>query len=162
MLKQTILAATAAAATIAAIAAAPQATAQNYNAQPNYATVRLVTGFLPDPRVIQLRAGGDRPANRIDSRCRGYITSRPDVRLHYRAGDTFPLILSASSRADTTLVVNAPDGSWHCNDDGGVGAFNPSIRFGRPQSGRYEIWVGTYNPGPTAPARLHISELRSR
>jgi hypothetical protein len=162
MPKQTFLAAGAAAVALTVLAVTPQATAQNYNAEPNYGTVRLVTGFLPDPRVIALRAGGDRPAARINSRCRGYITRNPDVRLHYRAGDTFPLIISANSRTDTTLVVNAPDGSWHCNDDGGVGAFNPSIRFESPTSGRYEIWVGTYNPGPTAPARLHISELRSR
>ncbi len=160
MLRNLTLAASVAAA--AAVMTYAPATAQNYNAAPNYGTVQLTTGFLPDPRIISLQAGGNLPAQRLNSRCMGWVTNRPDVRLIYRAGDTFPLIISANSAADTTLIVNAPDGSWHCNDDGGNGPLNPSITFRRPQSGRYEIWVGTYNRGPTAAARLSISEVSSR
>ncbi len=156
MLKRTLLAAVAA---LAAITAAP-AFAQNVNAEPNYGSIRLRSGFLPDPQVIDVDAGGNRPASQLDDRCRGFISRAPDVRLHYSAG-TLPLIISADSRADTTLVINAPDGSWYCDDDGGVGPLNPSIRFDDPDSGRYEIWVGTYSAGPTAPAELNISEIRS-
>ena len=59
-------------------------------------------------------------------------------------------------------MVNAPDGSWYCDDDGGVNGMNPSIRFNRPASGRYEIWVGTYGSATTQPAQLHISEVGSQ
>jgi hypothetical protein len=148
-------------ATAAALVAIP-ATAQNYNLTPNYGTIELDTGFTPDPQVIELEAGGNLPASRLSSECRGYITNRPDVRLMYEAGDTFPLIISVDSDVDTTLIVNAPDGSWYCDDDGGNGPLNPSIQFRRPMSGRYEIWVGTYRAGPAQPAQLNISEVSSQ
>ena len=46
--------------------------------------------------------------------------------------------------------------------DGGTRGLNPSIRFETPQSGRYEIWVGTYGSATLRNARLHISELYSQ
>jgi len=83
------------------------------------------------------------------------------VRLNYNAG-SYPLIISVRSNADTTLVVNGPDGSWYCDDDGGNQGLNPSIRFNGPSSGRYEIWVGTYGNSSLQPAELHISEVYSQ
>ena len=144
---------------IFALLAAPSA-AQNTALDPNYETVTLTAGFEPDPRVISLRAGGNIDASNADSDCTGFITDAPDVRLHYESG-SYPLILSVAANSDTTLVVNGPDGSWHCNDDGGEGS-NPSIRLEAPESGRYEIWVGTYRSGNSQPARLHISEVSSQ
>lgn len=148
----------AAGAALAAFATAGVAVAQDFNANPNYGSVSLTAGFTPDPHVTNLQAGGNLNASNLSSNCRGTITNAPDVRLNYTAG-SFPLILSVSSNADTTLVVNGPDGSWYCDDDGGVNGFNPAVRFGSPQSGRYEIWVGTYSAGATQPAQLVISEL---
>jgi len=147
----------AAGAAFAALAAGA-AVAQDYNAEPYYGTLNLRAGFTPDPQVIDLAAGGSVSASNISSSCRGMIGARPDVRLNYSAG-SFPLIFSVASGADTTLVVNGPDGSWYCDDDGGINGLNPALRFGSPQSGRYEIWVGTYASGSTQPARLVISEL---
>ena len=143
------------------LACATGAIAQNTNADPNYGSINLTTGFTPDPRVISLRAGGDIAASRINSRCAGFITNAPDYRLVYEAG-SLPLIIPVAAASDTTLVVNAPDGQFYCDDDGGVNGTNPSIRFNSPQSGRYEIWVGTYRSGDSQPARLHISEVSSQ
>lgn len=147
-------------AAIALACATGTATAQDTSADTNYGELRLRAGFRPDPRVITLRAGGDLPASNAGSNCRGYITDEPDVRLFYTAG-SYPLIISVDSRADTTLVVNGPNGEFYCDDDSGEGV-NPSIRINRPRSGRYEIWVGTYSEGNTPPARLHISEVSSQ
>ena len=144
----------------AALAGLPAA-AQNIDGRPNYGTVNLRAGFTPDPHVVAVRSGGNIDASRVDSDCRGYISAAPDVRVVYSSG-SYPLIISASSSSDTTLVVNAPDGSWHCDDDGGVNGMNPSIRFNRPASGRYEVWVGTYGTTDTRPAQLHISEVGSQ
>ena len=141
-------------------AAVPAAVAQNFNADPNYGTVALRSGFLPDPHVIALQSGGDIDVSQLNSNCRGFITNAPDVRLVYTAG-TLPLYISVDSSADTTLVVNGPDGQWYCDDDGGNRGLNPSIRFETPQTGRYEIWVGTYGSATLRNARLHISELYS-
>ena len=146
---------------IAVSLAAPSASAQEINARPNYGTVNLHVGFPDDPNVTNVSSGGNINAERIGNSCRGFISAAPDVRLVYSSG-SLPLIISANSRADTTLVVNAPDGSWYCDDDGGVNGLNPSIRFDRPQSGRYEIWVGTYGSSSLQPAQLHISELGSQ
>lgn len=146
---------------LAAVATAGIAAAQDFNADPNYGTINLTAGFTPDPQVIQLQSGGNINAESISSSCRGFITNAPDVRLNYSAGG-WPLILSVASGADTTLVVNAPDGSWYCDDDGGQYGMNPSIRFNAPQSGRYEIWVGTYGSATLQNAQLHISEVSTQ
>lgn len=147
-------------AALAALAALP-AGAQDFNAAPNYGTVNLATGFTPDPQVVAVRSGGNLNAEGISPSCRGFISNAPDVRLNFDAG-SLPLIISVRSNADTTLVVNGPDGRWYCDDDGGNEGLNPSIRFDGAQSGRYEIWIGTYGNASLQPAELHISELYSQ
>ena len=148
------------AAALAASAAFPAA-AQNPNADPSYGTINLATGFTPDPQVVSLRSGGNIDAGSISASCAGYIANAPDVRLVFTAGSNLPLVISANASADTTLVINAPDGNWYCDDDGGNEGLNPSIRFNRTMSGRYEIWVGTYGNSSLQSAELHISELYS-
>jgi hypothetical protein len=146
----------------AAVAAASAASAQDFNQNPNYGTVTLREGFPNDPAVTSVSAGGNLNAERLDDSCRGFISNAPDVRLAYSTSGRLPLIISVESRADTTLVVNGPDGSWYCDDDGGVNGLNPAVRFDNPRSGRYEIWVGTYSSGSLQPSRLHISEVGSQ
>lgn len=149
----------AAGAAMAVVATAGVAVAQNYNLNPAYGTVNLTGGFTPDPYVINVASGGRNDASRtVSSACRGFIADAPDVRLNFRAG-SLPLIISVASNADTTLVVNGPDGSWYCDDDGGNTGMNPSLRFGSPQSGQYDIWVGTYGNASNQPAQVNISEL---
>ena len=126
-----------------------------------YGTVTLRGGFLPDPHIVSVQAGGADNASRFGSNCRGFVARNPDVRLQYTPG-SLPLIISASSSADTTLVVRAPGGAIYCDDDGGTIALNPSVRLNAPRSGAYEIWVGTYSSGSLQPASLHISELHSQ
>ena len=145
---------------LAALHVAP-ASAQNVNGRPNYGTINLRSGFAPDPHVTNLRSGGSVDASTVGANCRGFISGAPDVRLVFSSG-SLPLIISANSRSDTTLVVNAPDGSWYCDDDSGSRGLNPALRFDRPQSGRYEIWVGTYGSASTPAAQLHISEVYSQ
>jgi hypothetical protein len=149
------------AASAAAIFAIPAA-AQDVNGRPNFGTVTLRTGFTPDPRVVSVVSGGNIAASRIRSTCNGFISANPDARLVFTTDGDLPLIISVDSGSDTTLAVNGPDGRWRCDDDGGVNGLNPSIRYDTPQSGRYEIWVGSYRAGTNARGRLHISEVRSR
>ena len=149
--------------TLAAIAAlcmaAAPAYAQSINTSANgtYGRVSLRSGFTPDPHDVTVNAGGPVDASAVNAECAGRVAARPSVSLRYRAG-ALPLILSATSDADTTLVVRAPDRSWHCNDDS-VG-LNPVVRFDTPATGRYQIWVGTFGADAGAPeAVLHISEI---
>jgi hypothetical protein len=145
----------------ACFAAAAPAAAQDFNADPNFGAIDLASGFTPDPQVIAVRSGGSLNAQSLSPSCRGFISNAPDVRLNYDAG-SLPLIISVASAADTTLVVNGPDGSWYCDDDGGVNGLNPMVRFNNPKPGRYEIWVGTYANASLQPAQLFISELTSQ
>jgi len=145
----------------ASIAAVAPAAAQDFNAAPNFGAINLASGFTPDPQVIAVRSGGSLNAQSLSPSCRGFISEAPDVRLTFDAG-SLPLIISVAASADTTLVVNGPDGSWYCDDDAGVNGLNPMVRFNAPKSGRYEIWVGTYANASLQPAQLHISELHSQ
>jgi hypothetical protein len=142
-----------------ALAASPVA-AQDTGADPSFGTVDLSSGFTPDPYQVNVSSGGKIEASNIGSPCTGMIASAPDIRLVYSNGN-LPLIISANSDFDTTLVVNAPDGQWYCDDDSGEGV-NPSVRFNKPMSGRYEIWVGTYSGNDYRPAVVDISELYSQ
>lgn len=156
---RTITRVAAASAAIAAVALAGVAVAQNYSLNPHFGTVNLSAGFTPDPYVVNVASGGRNDASQtVSSSCRGFISEAPDVRLNYRAG-SYPLILSVASDSDTTLVVNGPDGSWYCDDDSGNYGLNPALRFGSPQSGQYDIWIGTYGNATNQPGQLYISEL---
>jgi len=143
-----------------AVAAVP-AVAQDYNQRPNYTTLTINSGFEPDPQTVNLQSGGNIDASSISSSCRGFISNAPDVRVVYTPG-RYPLIISVNSDADTTLVVNAPDGRWYCDDDSGQRGLNPMVRFNNPQQGRYEIWVGTYGRAQLQSATLAISEVSSQ
>ncbi len=148
---------TALAATAAVLLAGP-VLAQDVSMEPTFGTLNLMTGYMPDPAVIPMIAGGDIDASSLGATCYGYIAEAPDFRVNYEAGTNFPLIISAVSEVDTTLVINAADGSWHCNDDSGNG-LNPAVSFTSPPSGQYDIWVGVYGEAATAPAGLYISEV---
>ena len=113
-------------AAVAMIACALPVTAQDYSADPTYGTVNLSSGFPEDPYGVSLSSGGSRDASNLGGNCTGYIANAPDVRLNYDAGN-LPLYIYAGSSADTTLVINAPDGSWYCDDDS-RGALDPSMR----------------------------------
>ena len=147
------------AATACALAFTGAAAAQDYNAEPNYGDITLTPGFTPDPHLVSLRAGGNISATGAGSGCSGYITRAPDFRLNWSGKGSLNLKISVLSKADTTLVVNGPNGEWYCDDDTGEDN-NPLVTLGS-QAGRYEIWVGTYSSGDPQPAVLSISELNS-
>jgi hypothetical protein len=148
-----------------------QGGALDWSAEPTYGSTALRGGFTPDPYVVELAIGGsvdvsaalsgESIGNAGDGRCRGHAASAPDYRLNFTPG-SLPLIIRAISDADNTLVVNAPDGSWYCDDDSGSGV-NAEIRFDSPRSGQYDIWVGAYSSSRSyEDGRLEISELGAR
>lgn len=145
----------AAGAAFVAVAASSVAAAQDINGPPTYGNFELSAGFMPDPQYADVLSGGQTDASYI-SGCRGYIATNPDVRIVYSAGG-YPLTIWAEAQGDTTLVINAPDGRWYCDDDSG-GNLNPMLRFANPMSGRYEVWVGTYGSTDNLPSRVWVSE----
>lgn len=141
---------------LAGLMVAAPAMAQDIGANPTYADVTLSEGFMPDPRVVQVTAGGsiDAASSRGGS-CVGMIARAPDVRLTYAAGSS-PLSIAVQSSGDTTLVINGANGAWFCDDDSG-GGLNPRFIRRNPEPGVYEIWVGSLSGA--VPARVLISEM---
>lgn len=140
---------------LAALSTAAVASAQDFSLPATYGTTSLSTGFTPDPLTVPLTAGGSIAVSQPG--CTGNVAAAPDYELTYTAGSTFPLNFYVKAGSDTTLLINAPDGTWHCNDD--ANGFNPWVTFATPQSGTYDIWVGTYATSEYPQAELSISEL---
>jgi hypothetical protein len=152
------LALVAAAAAIVSTAALAQ-TVPNIGLDPTFGAVQLTAGFLPDPHVVDIVAGGpiDAAAAGLAEGCNGFIAEAPDFRLDYAAAPNIPLHIFVMADTDTTLVINQPDGTWVCNDD--ANELNPLVTFATPLSGVYDIYIGTYGE-PTNPAGvLSISEV---
>ena len=145
---------------IAMIASGGVAAADNPSPMPSAGNASLSAGFTPDPYRVRLPTGGPIDASEARGQdCDGFIAAIPDFNLFYNSA-SLPLIISVDAEVDTTLVIQTPDGSWHCDDDSGDG-LNPSIRFAAPQSGNYDIWIGTYADASREEATLSISELFS-
>ena len=118
-------------AALCAIAAAAPASAQE--------NVELTGGFGPSTYDVTVYAGGDRDASTIAGGCTGMISDSAQLNLSF-TGYGGPLIIHAYSEADTSLVVNGPDGRWYCNDD--TEGLNPRVNWNVAGSGIYNIYVG--------------------
>lgn len=135
----------------------------DWAAPPRHGTIRLEAGFGlepgtgTDPHAVQLVAGGPN-RNPIEGwGCGGYITAEPLVDVVYEAGP-YKLFFYAEAKSDLVLLVNLPTGHWVCDDDSGAGDA-PAIVLNDPPSGRYNVWVGTFQREPVE-AKLFISEAR--
>ena len=141
-----------------ALALPGMAAAQNTGLTANFGEIRLNAGFTPDPYRVNLTAGGSIDAytdTNLPGSCVGDISNAPDFEVTYSAG-SLPLVFRTRSSTDTTLIINGPDGRWYCDDDS-WGDGDVEVRFNRPASGTYDIWIGTFNGG-TASAALLITE----
>ena len=134
------------------------AAAQNTGLRATYGEVRLSAGFQPDPHRVSLTAGGSIDAyadTNLPAACVGNISNAPDYEITYSAG-YLPLVFRTRSSPATTLFITAPAGSWGCDDDS-WGDGDAQVRFNRPSSGTYDIWVGTFGRS-TASATLLVTE----
>lgn len=145
---------------IAVLFVGQAAIAQDYSLQPVYGTGDLDGGFVPDPYVIEVSAGGSINIESLGNSCVGFIESeQPSYDLNYEASNA-SLGVFVESTIDTTLVINDPDGNWHCNDDADLLTdANPGINFENPLRGQYNIWVASYSElNSTVSAKLAITE----
>jgi hypothetical protein len=152
-------------------------TVLNFNDPSNFGGGELTSGFSPDPWGFPLTAGGGSdPVNvatlgLIDEdggeACgQAYVARKPDFHFTFQAGQ-YPLVrfyVVTENGADATLLINDPSGRWRCNDDHPVrdGWGNermPSVDFAFPETGRYDIWVGSYDQTAHNPAQLFVTEI---
>jgi hypothetical protein len=138
---------------------ASHVTGQDWTAEPTYGKIELSGGFAPDPLARALTAGGSNEVA-IEGCSYGFVAEAPDVDLVYETGGSTTLYISVQSDDDTTLLINLPDGTWACDDDG-LGGRNPLVVLQNAPEGLYDIWVGTYGDEMVAAALL-ISEKDPR
>ncbi len=132
----------------------------------NYGSANLRSGFMPDPRSVNIVAGGNIDARTLNlgAGCVGFVTRQPDyiVRLQTPSSNLrFYVVVpgaSASTNTDTTLLVNTAGGGWICNDDSYGGA-NPTVNIPNAARGQYDVWVGSYVQGANARGRLFVTEM---
>jgi hypothetical protein len=141
---------------VMALCFANRGESQDPNAKPEFGEVTLKAGFDPDPVSQKVVAGGTVKTNL--GGVTAFVGKVPDYRLNYEAGK-YTLTIHVKSDADTTLLINTPDGKWIANDDGPGNGLNPLLKFDPPQSGRYDIFVGTLKD-QNAPATLFITERK--
>lgn len=126
------------------------------NAERSAPEVRLEHGLVPDPQVFEARfPHPTRRANSLEAGCSGWIASQPTFTMVLE--DDFPtLTVMTRSAIDAVLVVRTPTNEIVCVDD--VDGRDP-VLSGRAQAGRYEVYVGTYEPSEVdARFRVAISE----
>jgi len=149
------------------------AVAQDWRREPTFGATHLQSGFVPDPAEYPLTAGGgSNPVNVSDlnlydsatgQRCgQAFITRSPDFRFFFQEGTSFNFLrfyVVTHNGADATLLVNMPNTQWRCNDDA-HGTLMPAIDFTNPDSGQYDVWVGTWDASSHNPATFYITELQ--
>lgn len=121
------------------------------------AAVSLRSGFQPDPHVVEGTSGGGVNASTMNPTCRGWVGTAPNHVLTAQTPFTTLRFVVNGGAQDTTLVVQKPDGTYVCDDDGG-GNRHPLVNLGSTPAGEYKIWVGSYQQTISAPYRLGFSQ----
>ena len=139
---------------------------QDYNLDPTFGYVEVVSGFEPDPAEYSLYAGGELDLSKDSNlECVGFVSDAPDFRLTYSDLQyDYPLGFVSESEVDTVMLINAPDGSWHCNDDySDEFGFNAGVQFLTPQEGVFDIWIGVFDEADLyTAATLLVTEVDIR
>jgi len=98
-----------------------------------------------------VQAGG--PVNMFEASCEipahGYLSHAPNFTLYFEnMGQTSTIDISVTGECDQTLLMTTPTGEWMFNDDDND--LHPGIQMGDADSGRYDIWVGSFGQGGCA------------
>ncbi len=156
---------------LASLTASSAASAQSLDpraAQTNYGVQVVGPALVSDPMQVDVVSGGNRGAEvsvqplGLGANCVGFTTANPDLRVTVSAPLSFLRVFVDAGTNDTTLVVARPDGTWTCNDDAEAQQLgtNPSVDLVNVIAGDYAIWVGSYQAGVNARAKLFLTTRR--
>lgn len=113
---------------------------QNDGVQHGYTT----GSDLWTPNHYSVTAGGSQSLRNCGFQHSGHVISRPDFEFRIDGLESYNrLQFRVNGTCDTVLLVNDAHGNWHFDDDG-WGNLHPLLNVSNPQSGVYDIWVGTY------------------
>lgn len=137
----------------------PAASSQDITAEPNFGSLSLDEGFVPDPETVSVTSGGNVEVG-IDGCSYGYVSSAPDINLYYTTSGDSDLYFYVVGDGDTTLLVNTPNGDWVCDDDSYEDG-DPILVLRNAPDGLYNVWVGSYS-NDFHDATLFVSEIDPR
>ena len=124
--------------------------------QKAYVSLDIQAGNPLDPFIVSVNGGGSFDASLLGGDCSGYINVQPVLRVDWEGQADMSKIFFFSDH-DPTLVIQAPDGEFYCNDDASDLLLDPSISFENPADGTYNIWVGSYAPDQLIPGVLVVT-----
>jgi len=126
----------------------------------NFGSTSIAPGFTPDPFPVVITSGGSLnvPAMDLSVGCVGFATATPDYIVEV-SGAMKALSFYNEAEGDTGLVINDPNGNWHCDDDSHTGT-NPMVSLSNAPSGQYDIWVTSYTASDNINGTLYITERR--
>ncbi len=124
--------------------------------EPAFLTVNLEAGFPLDPFIVSLNGGGSVAAEDLAPGCTGYVPANPSAAVVWE-GETELVKAFFHSTSDATLVVQTPDGEFICSDDANALLLDPVVSLEQPATGRYAIWVGSYDEGQLIPGVLVLT-----
>jgi hypothetical protein len=130
----------------------------NYSLPAVYGSTSLSAGFVPDPFTVGVTSGGPANATGVGTGCYGYTSAAPSFSVNYTSGTTTLLRFYFIGTGDTTMIVNSPSATYSCVDDS-FGTTNPTVDFNTPSSGRYDIWVASYNSADAINGTLYVTEI---
>jgi hypothetical protein len=93
----------------------------------------------------------------LGDNCRGWTTDAPTYTIYYTAGAGSVLQFYFIGTDDPTLIVIGPDGGIGCNDDS-FSTLSPTLSFGEPVTGWYDVWVGSRFNGVAPTGTLRVTE----
>ena len=149
--------------TLTGAASVPGTGALDYTLQPNFGSVSMGSGFVPDPYTVRVASGGTVSISQLNlsNRCTGYASSAPDFRILWLGGGSRLRIyfIADTPGDDATLIVNSAAANWRCRDDYSATVLNPFVEITNPLAGQYDIWIGSYWSGEYISGTLYITEL---
>lgn len=132
----------------------------DFSQEPGFGTATLSGAELAEPYLSQLISGGSVDVSYLGNNCVGYAAGNPDYRVNItdRPADLAFEFTADDGVSDATIIINAPDGQWYCNDDKSSGSYNPGLNFANAASGQYDIWVGSYSSSENITGSLAIMD----
>ncbi len=124
--------------------------------QKAYVTLDIQAGNPLDPFIVSVNGGGAFDASTLGGDCSGYVNIQPVARIDWEGKADLSKIFFYSDH-DPTLIVQSPDGAFHCNDDASDLLLDPSVTFENPADGVYNIWVGSYYADQLIPGVLVVT-----
>jgi len=124
--------------------------------QKAYVTLDIQAGNPLDPFIVSVNGGGTFDASALGGECSGFVNVQPVVRIEWEGKADLAKVFFYSDH-DPTLIIQSPDGAFHCNDDASDLLLDPSITFEDPQDGAYNIWVGSYYADQLIPGVLVVT-----